>query len=115
MIRKLTFMSIFAFGLLIHGATQASGTVIETQHLIVTDANNTLSDARLKNLADQAQAMFERILAFWSADSEIGQFGKIRVIFDAPRRRDYYTSVVDLAYKEHGRSVRAVLTRRKKA
>jgi hypothetical protein len=108
MTRRVIVVLILLAGLLIAGLSQASTVIIETQHLIVSDANNKLSDARLKSLADQAQAMFERILAFWSADSEIGQFGKIRVIFDAPRRRDYYTSVVDIAYKEHGRRVRAV-------
>ena len=36
--------------------------------------------------------MLERILAFWSADSGIDRFGKIRVVFDVPRR-DVYSSV----------------------
>jgi hypothetical protein len=108
MTRRVIVVLILLAGLLIAGLSQASNAIIETQHLIVSDATGKLSNARLKSLADQAQAMFERILAFWSVDSGIGQFGKIRVIFDAPRRRDYYTSVVDLAYKEDGRRVRAV-------
>jgi hypothetical protein len=30
--------------------------------------------------------MLERVLSFWSADSGAGRFGKIRVVFDVPRR-----------------------------
>lgn len=94
--------------ILLAGLSQASVAVVETQHLIVSAENANLPDARLNNLADQAQATFERVLAFWSVDSGMDQFGKIRVIFDAPRRRDYYTAIVDLTYRDRGRRVRAV-------
>ena len=94
--------------ILLAGLSQASVAVVETRHLIVSAENANLPDARLNNLADQAQATFERVLAFWSVDSGVDQFGKIRVIFDAPRRRDYYTAIVDLGYKDRGRRVRAV-------
>jgi hypothetical protein len=58
----------------------------------VSDATGNLSDAQLKRLADQAQETLSRILAFWSADPGIARFGKIRVVFDVPRR-DVYSSV----------------------
>jgi hypothetical protein len=92
MIRRVIAVSIFVAGLLIAGISQASSAIIETQHLIVSDATGNLSNAQLKSLADQAQAMVERILAFWSADPGIDRFGKIRVVFDVPRR-DVYSSV----------------------
>jgi hypothetical protein len=108
MTRRVIVVLILLAGPLIAELSLASSTIIETQYLIASDATGKLSNDRLKDLANQAQEMLERILAFWSVDSGIGQFGKIRVIFDAPRRRDYYTSVVDVAYKEGGRRVRAV-------
>ena len=92
MIRRVIVVSILVAGLLIAGLSQASSAIIETQHLIVSDATGKLSNDQLKSLADQAQAMLERILAFWSADSGIDRFGKIRVVFDVPRR-DVYSSV----------------------
>ena len=93
MIRSVIVVSIFVAGLLIAGLSQASNFVIETQHLIVSDATGKLSNGQLKILADQAQAMLERILAFWSASPGIDRFGKIRVVFDVPRR-DVYSSVL---------------------
>ena len=51
-----------------------------------------LSDEQLKRSADQAQETLSRILAFWSTDPGIARFGKIRVVFDVPRR-DVYSSV----------------------
>ena len=92
MIRRVFVVSIFVAGLLITGLSQASSAIIETQHLIVSDGTGKLSNDQLKSLADQAQAMLERILAFWFADSGIDRFGKIRVVFDVPRR-DVYSSV----------------------
>jgi len=61
-----------------------------------------LSKDQLKSLADQAQTMLERILAFWAADPGIDRFGKIRVIFDLPRR-DIYSSVFYWEKKESER------------
>jgi len=58
----------------------------------VGDAAGKLSNDQLKSLADQAQAMLESVLAFWSADSGINRFGKTRVVLDVPRR-DVYSSV----------------------
>ena len=106
MIRIAIVVSILVAGPLIAGLSQASNAIIETQHLLVSDATGKLSNDQLKSLADQAQAMLERILAFWSADSGIDRFGKIRVVFDVPRR-DVYSSVFYWGKKD-GESVRIV-------
>jgi hypothetical protein len=103
--RKGIFVSIFLAGLAINGLLQASG-AIETRHLIVSDATGKLSNNQLKNLADQSQILLERILEFWSADPGIDRFGKIRVIFDVPRR-DVYSSVFYWETKK-GERVRVV-------
>jgi hypothetical protein len=102
MIRGMIVVSILVAGLLIAGLSQASSAVIETQHLIVSDATGKLSNDQLKSLADQAQAMLGRILAFWSADSGVDRLGKIRVVFDVPRR-DVYSSVFYWEEKDGGR------------
>jgi len=106
MIRKVIVVSILVTGLLIAGLSQASSTVIETQHLIVSDATGKLSNDQLKSLADQAQVMLERIFAFWSADSGIDRLGKIRVVFDVPRREVY--SSVFYWEKKDGERIRVV-------
>jgi len=106
MIRRVIVASIFIAGLSLTGLSQASSAIIETQHLIVSDATGKLSNDQLKTLADQAQAMLERILAFWSADSGIDRFGKIWVVFDVPRR-DVYSSVFYWGKKD-GERIRIV-------
>ncbi len=106
--QRMLALVVLLSGPMLADPSQASRGVIETRHLIVSDATRSLSDARLRTLADQAQLSLDRILAFWSVDPATGQSGKIRVIFDAPRRRDYYTSIVDVGYKEFGRRMRAV-------
>jgi hypothetical protein len=106
MFRRVIVVSIFVARILIAGLSQASSAIIETQHLIVSDATGKLSNDQLKSLADQAQAMLERILAFWSTDSGIDRFGKIRVVFDVPRR-DVYSSVFYWGKKD-GEHVRIV-------
>ena len=108
MIRRVIGVSILVTGLFIAGISkaQASNAVIETRHLIVSDDTGRLSNDQLKSLADQAQAMLERIVAFWSADSGIDRFGKIRVVFDAPRREVY--SSVFYWEKKDGDRIRVV-------
>ena len=106
MIRRVMVVSIFVAGLLITGLSQASSAIIETRHLIVSDATGKLSNDQLKSLADQAQVMLERIIAFWSADSGIDRLGKIRVVFDVPRR-DVYSSVF-YCEKKDGERIRVV-------
>lgn len=86
MMRNLLAGAVLGVCLLLTGAAQAAGTAVETRDLVVSDGTGNMPDARLKDLAGQAQGMFERVLSFWSADSGAGRFGKIRVIFDMPRR-----------------------------
>lgn len=92
MIKRVLATSVFLAGLSIAGWAEASGATTETSHLIVSDATGKLSEDQLKALADQAQIQLARILAFWSVDSGIDRFGKIRVVFDVPRR-EVYSSV----------------------
>jgi hypothetical protein len=102
MTRRMLLASIFAAGLWAAALAQASGPMLETRHLVVSDATGELPDARLNSLAEQAQAMLQRVLAFWSADAGTDRFGKIRIVFDAPRR-DFYSSVFYWEDKDGGR------------
>jgi hypothetical protein len=102
MIRKMIVVAILVAGLSIAGLSQASDAIIETQHLIVSDATGKLSDNQLKLQADQAQVMVERIFAFWAANPGIDRWGKIRVVFDEPRR-EVYSSVFSWEQKDVGR------------
>jgi hypothetical protein len=106
MIRRCTIALIFVAGPLMTGLSTGSKSIIETRHLIVSDATGKLSDKQLKTQADQAQTLLERILAFWSADPRTDRSGKIRVIFNAPRR-EVYSSVFYRETKD-GESVRIV-------
>jgi hypothetical protein len=106
LIRGTIFASILAAGLCITGLSQASSGAIETEDLIVSDATGKLSKDQLKESADQAQAMLGRILTFWSADSGADRLGKIRVVFDVPRR-DVYSSIFYWEKKD-GRRIRVV-------
>jgi hypothetical protein len=106
MIKREFMLSILVAGLLIAEFSQATSAIIETRHLIVSDASGKLSKDQLKSSADQAQDILERILAFWSADSGIDRFGKIRVVFDLPRR-DVYSSVFYWD-KQDGKPIRIV-------
>ncbi len=79
---------------------------METPHLIVSETTGKLSNDHLKRLADEAQRALNGILTFWSADPGIGRFGKIRVVFDVPRREVY--SSVFYWEKKDGRPTRIV-------
>ena len=83
---------MFVAGLLAPALSPASDKALETSHLIVSDTTGNLSNEQLKRLADSAQETLNKIIAFWSADPGIAQYGKIRVVFDVPRR-DVYSSV----------------------
>jgi len=92
-IMRLAIVSfLFVFGLLAPSLPAASDKILETQHLIVSDTTGTLSNEQLRKLADSAQETLNRIVAFWSADPGTARLGKIRVVFDVPRR-DVYSSV----------------------
>lgn len=90
--RRVVVLSVVIAGIAMTGLSRVSGATIATRDLIVSDATGTLSSDQLRSSADGAQAQLERILALWAAESGTGRFGKIRVIFDAPRR-DVYSSV----------------------
>lgn len=89
------------------GPAARAGASIETAHLVVSDASGKLGDAQLEDLAGRAQGALGRVLAFWSADPGMAQYGRIRVVFDEPRKRVYYASVFHWQ-QEYGRRVRAV-------
>lgn len=92
MIRSAIVLLLFMAGLLMPTLFSKSDATVETSHLIVSDATGNLSIEQLKQRADNAQETLNKIIAFWSADPEIARLGKIRVIFDVPRR-DVYSSV----------------------
>ncbi len=105
MIRIAIVLSMVVAGLLIPALSQTSDATLETSHLIVSDTTGKLSNEQLKRLADHAQETLNRILAFWSVDPGVGRFGKIRVVFDVPRR-DVYSSV--FYWDKDGRPTRIV-------
>ncbi len=90
--RYIILMILFAVTF-ITGLSWASDKTIETRYIIAKDGTGKLSDARLQELADEAQAALEGILKFWSADVDVEKSGKIKVVFDEPRRKIYYVSV----------------------
>src|SRR5512139_2950930 len=92
MIRRAIIVLLCMAGLLLPVLSQGSDMTLETSHLILSDATGNLSNENLTRLAGQAQETLDKILAFWSADPGTARFGKIRVVFDAPRR-DFYSSV----------------------
>jgi hypothetical protein len=106
MIQRAMALSVLALLLLFPVRSEASGPVVETPDLFVSDATGNLSPEELKRSADRAQATLEEILNFWSADSGAERSGKIRVIFDAPRR-DVYSAVFYWEGKE-GKRIRIV-------
>ncbi len=74
------------------GPGAAARAAVDTPHLTVSDATGTIPAAELGRLAGLAEAALERVLAFWSADGGWDRFGRIAVVFDAPRQ-GAYTSV----------------------
>jgi len=105
-IKTLMALVVLAAGPWAAGLSHASGATIETRDLIVSDATGKLSRDQLQSSARQSQAMLENILSFWSADSGVERLGKIRVVFDVPRR-DVYSSVFYWD-KQGGKRIRVV-------
>ncbi len=104
--RMAVSCSMLAAGLLTSALSQASDVKVETSHLIVSDDTGSLSDEHLRRLAGHAQETLNKILAFWSAGYRTERFGKIRIIFDAPRG-DLYSSVFYFDRRD-GQTIRAV-------
>ena len=106
MTRRWSVISVVVTGLCAATSLPAPGASIETRDLVVSDATGKLSSDDLKGSADQAQAMLEKILALWSADSGMDRFGKIQVVFEPPRR-EVYSSVFYWEQKD-GKRIRVV-------
>lgn len=102
MMRRTIVLLILFAGLMIAGTSQASEKMIEIPNLLVSDATGKMANDQLKTAADQAEALVKHILAFWSADPGIDKWGKIRVVFDVPRR-DVYSSVFYWENSDGGR------------
>jgi hypothetical protein len=92
MLRMTMISSMIAAGLFAPAPHQASGEPVETAHLVVSDGTGKLTAEQLKSMAGQTQETLDRILAFWTAEPGIKRFGKIRVVFDLPRK-DVYSCV----------------------
>lgn len=86
---RVLAMAMLAAGMAAGGPGPAARAAVDTPHLVVSDATGTLSEGDLGRLAGQAEAMLGRVLAFWSADCGTDRFGKIAIVFDAPRRGTY--------------------------
>lgn len=99
---KISLALIITAGLLLPALAEASGLTVETPDLTVSDATGKLSSEQLKQLSGEAQAMLDKVLAFWSADAGVERFGKIHVVFDEPRR-EVYSSVFYWEKKNGGR------------
>ncbi|MDQ7835678.1 MAG: hypothetical protein RDU24_09880 [Humidesulfovibrio sp.] len=65
---------------------QAAGAVVETRHLLASDATGRLPDGQLQALAEQAQATLDRLLELWGCPAQTETFGKILLIYDEPLR-----------------------------
>lgn len=89
MIRKCAVALVLVALALPFGLARAWAAEVETRDLVAVDATGGLSEAELRGLADEAQALLERVLAFWSVEADVERQGKIRVLFDAPRRGNY--------------------------
>lgn len=88
-------------------STSAICGTVETAHLLVSAAPSDVSEAKLEALAGKAEQTLADVVKFWSIDPRLERFGKIRVVFDAPRRNGY-TSVF-FWRQEGGRRFRTVL------
>lgn len=82
--KRFLFLCLAVF-LAIPSLSSASTLQIQTPCLIVTDGSGSYTDEQLGQLAKNAQETLDHILALWSADAGLDRFGKIRVVFDAPR------------------------------
>lgn len=91
MTKQIFPIMMLAALLSVAGTSRAWSATVETKDLVVNDIAGFPSTDRLKIIADQAQTMLERVVAFWSADSGIDRFGKIQVILDFPGGNDYYS------------------------
>ncbi len=106
MIRELAVLAVLVCALFLPVCAAASGPVAETRDLLVSAPPGGVPDGQLRALAGQTQALLDRILEFWSMDSGVERFGKIRILFDESRRGQC-TSVF-YWNRDSGRPVREV-------
>jgi len=85
------------------GRAQAAGAVVETRHLLASDATGRLQDGQLQALAEQAQATLDRLLELWGCPAQTETFGKILLIYDEPFH-GHCTSTCFVGRKEGGRA-----------
>lgn len=89
MLRTTMVLLMLVSGIPAAALLHAADATVETTHLVVSDKTGRLSRAELQKSADEAQETLNRVLAFWSSDAGIERLGKIRVVFDKPRRHVY--------------------------
>jgi hypothetical protein len=84
----------------------ASTLEIQTSSLIITASSGSYTDEQFGQLARLAQGTLDEITQLWATDAGLERFGKIRVIFEAPRNGNY--SSVFYWEAKGGRRVRVV-------
>lgn len=85
------------------GRAQAAGAVVETRHLLASDATGRLPDGQLQALAEQAQATLDRLLELWGWPAQTETLGKILLVYDEPIR-GHCTSTCVMGGQGSGRS-----------
>lgn len=103
--KKLFLLCLMA-SLAIPSLSLASTLDIQTPSLIIKDGSGSCTGEQLGQLAKKVQTALEKVLSFWSADPGVGRFGKIRVVFDTPRKGTY--SSVFYWTRQNGKRARAV-------
>jgi len=105
-VRKSLFLLCLAVFGAIPSISSAATLEIQTPSLIITASSGSCTNEQLGQLAKKTQETLDEILALWSADDGLERFGKIRVVFDAPRNGNY--SSVFYWEAKGGRRVRVV-------
>jgi len=77
-------------------APLARAAEVETAHLVVSDPANRFPPEQLRERAARIQGLFDKIVALWQADPDVGRQGKIRVVL-IPRVRELRLSVFHMA------------------
>jgi len=103
---KKIFLLCLAFFLTSPSLSLASTLEIQTPSLVITDVGGSYTEEQLGQLAKQAQETLGKILELWSVDAGLDRFGKIRMVFEAPRNGNY--SSVFYWEAKGGRRVRVV-------
>jgi len=100
---------LFATGIifcLVFMGMHAKGATFENEGLVIQDISGNLSPERFARLVSKVDAIFTKILRFWSTEPRIAQFGKILVEFDNPDQKPGYS--IFFFRKENRQRVRVV-------